>query len=102
MHQFNDSFDALIKKPERVRVSEHHTDDSIITGGFQGLQIHVAARVGWDGYNGHAHHAYRGRVCPVRSIWDEHLCAFLIAARIVIGAHHQHTCKFSVRARGGL
>ena len=38
----------------------------------------------------------------MRRIGDDHLGAFVVAARLVVGVHDQHAGEFSVRARGGL
>ena len=102
VYQLNDLFDVLIEETERVRVREHHANDRIVTGGFEGLEVHVAAFVRWDRDDGHAHHADRGGVRPMRRVGNQHLGAFRVAARLMISAHHQHTGEFSMRARRGL
>ncbi len=78
--QLDDLFDVLVEETERVRVGQHHADDGIVTGGFERLQIHIAALVGRDLHNAHAHHADRGRVGAMGGIRDEHLGALVIAA----------------------
>ena len=102
MDQLDHLFDVLIEETERVRIGEHHADDSVVTGSFESLQVHIAALIGWDGDHAQAHHADGGGVGPMGSIRDEHLLALVIAARFVIGAHHEHAGEFSVCAGGRL
>ena len=80
MTNFDHFFDVFIEHAERVRVGQHHADDGIVAGGFEGFQVNVAARIRWDGDNAETHHASRGGVCAMRGIGDEHLGAFAVAA----------------------
>src|SRR5687768_1758301 len=98
MHQLNHFFDVLVEETECIRVGKHHTDDSIITGGFERFEVHIAAFIGWDLYDLQPHHADRGGVCPMCGSGDDHLHAFRVTARFVIRTHHQHAGEFSVSA----
>src|SRR5687767_9368080 len=80
MNQLDHLFDVLIEETERVRVGEHHTDHTIVTGGFERVDVNVSTFIGWDLHDLQTHHADRGGVCPVRGSGDDHLDAFRVAA----------------------
>src|SRR6266498_1159168 len=56
VYQLNDLFDVLIEETERVRVSQHHADNSIVTDSFERSEVNVAACIRWNLHNLQSHH----------------------------------------------
>ena len=80
MNELDDLLQVFIEHAERIGIGQHHTEDGIVTGSFEGLQVHISAIVGGDRYDLQPQHARRGRVRAMGGIRDEHFCAFRIAA----------------------
>src|SRR5215208_2861218 len=55
VHQLNYLLDVLIEEAKRIRVSQHHANDRVVTGGFQGFEIHIATLIRWDLHNLQSH-----------------------------------------------
>ena len=73
-------------------------NDRIVAGRFQCFQVNIATVVRGNRHDLHSHHTDRCGIGPMCGIRDEHLLALVVAARLVIGTHHQHTGELAVRS----
>ena len=100
--RLHDLLDVLLEQAERVGVGDHDAGDGVVAGRAHRFEIDVAARIGGQLDRGEPGHGGGGRVGAVRGVGNEDARPLGVAARVVIGAHHQQAGEFAVRAGRGL
>ena len=102
MHQAHDLLDVLLEQAERVGIGHHDAGDGVVAGHSHRLEIDIAARIRGQLDRGKSGHGGGGRIGAVRRIGDEDARAPEVAARTMIGAHHQQPGELAMRAGRGL
>ena len=93
--------DVLLENSQRVGIGQHERGNIFAHLRLQSGDIHHAARIRFQVFDGIVDHRRRRRIRSMRGVWNQNFFS-RASLRMVISPHHEQTGHLAMRAGGGL